>query len=24
MYFEAMRWALGLTEATPNPHPMVK
>jgi uncharacterized protein len=22
MYFEAMRWALGLTEATPNPHPM--
>ena len=24
MYFEAMRWALGLTEATPNPHPIVK
>jgi len=22
MYFEAMRWALGLTDATPNPHPM--
>jgi type 1 glutamine amidotransferase len=22
MYFEAMRWALGLTEATPQPHPM--
>lgn len=24
MYFEAMRWALGLTDATPNPHPMVR
>ena len=24
MYFEAMRWALGLTEATANPHPIVK
>jgi type 1 glutamine amidotransferase len=22
MYFEAMRWALGLTDATPSPHPM--
>ena len=22
MYFEAIRWALGLTDATPNPHPM--
>ncbi len=22
MYFEAMRWALGLTDATPTPHPM--
>jgi len=22
MYFEAMKWALGLTEATPKPHPM--
>ena len=22
MYFEAMRWALGLTEADPKPHPM--
>jgi uncharacterized protein len=24
MYFEAMRWALGLTEGTPNPHAIVK
>jgi hypothetical protein len=24
MYFEAMRWALGLTDATPNPHPVSK
>jgi hypothetical protein len=24
MYFEAMRWALGLTDATPNPHPFKK
>ena len=22
MYFEAMKWALGLTDATPKPHPM--
>jgi hypothetical protein len=22
MYFEAIRWALGLTDATPSPHPM--
>ncbi len=22
MYFEAMRWALGLTDADPKPHPM--
>ena len=22
MYFEAMRWALGLTDAEPKPHPM--
>jgi len=22
MYFEAMRWALGLTDAMPTPHPM--
>jgi hypothetical protein len=22
MYFEAMRWALGLTDATLSPHPM--
>jgi hypothetical protein len=24
MYFEAMRWALGLTDATPSPHPIAK
>jgi type 1 glutamine amidotransferase len=24
MYFEAMRWALGLTDAMPTPHPMTK
>jgi type 1 glutamine amidotransferase len=24
MYFEAMRWALGLTDRAPNPHPIVK
>jgi uncharacterized protein len=24
MYFEAIRWALGLTEGTPTPHPMPK
>jgi uncharacterized protein len=22
MYFEAIRWALGMTEAEPTPHPM--
>jgi hypothetical protein len=22
MYFEAIRWALGLTDASPQPHPM--
>jgi type 1 glutamine amidotransferase len=22
MYFEAIRWALGLTDATPSPHAM--
>lgn len=24
MYFEAMRWALGLSDGTPTPHPMTK
>jgi type 1 glutamine amidotransferase len=22
MYFEAIRWSLGMTDATPSPHPM--